>query len=180
MPTIFIRCMLFVSSYFPLTVIICILFATQQPILAWISLGIGVIGLILTYVYFFRIAARMTPIQEKITGRQEKDGDIMGYIASYIVPLVTFPLNGWQQVATLLIFILVLGVIYVNSSMIRINPMLSLVGYHLYDVTVENDPETYSLFTRRRIGRGEVVRIVDIGRGIYLEKVHERDRSWKE
>lgn len=177
MPTIFVRCMLFVSSYFPLTVIICILFAAQQPILAWVSLGIGVMGLILTYIYVFRIAARMTPIQVKIIGRQEKDGDIMGYIASYIVPLVTFPLNGWQQVATLLIFIVVLGVIYVNSSMIRINPMLSLVGYHLYDITVENDQDVYALFTRRRIARGEIVRIVDVGRGIYLEKVHERSHS---
>jgi hypothetical protein len=179
MPTIFVRCMLFVSSYFPLTVIICILFATQHPVVAWGSLGLGFIGLISTYVYFFRVSAGMAPIQVKITGRQEKDGDVMGYIASYIVPLVTFPLNGGQQVAILLIFILVLGVIYVNSSMIRINPMLSLVGYHLYDITVENDQDVYALFTRHRIGRGALVRIVDIGRGIYLEKSDERNRSGK-
>ncbi len=121
----------------------------------------------------------MEPIQVKITGRQEKDGDIMGYVASYIVPFVTFPLNGWQQIPTLLVFISVLGVIYVNSSMIRINPMLSFVGFHLYDITVENDPDTYSLFTRRRIKRGETVRIVDVGRGIYLEKIHERNHSSK-
>src|SRR6266487_197062 len=162
MPTVFVRCMLFISSYFPLTVIIYILFATQQPALAWGSLGIGFIGLILTYIYFFKIVAGMTAIQVKIIGRQERDGDIMGYIASYIVPLVAFPLSGWQQVAVLLIFILVLGAIYINSSMIRINPMLSLVGYHLYDITVENDQDTYSLFTRHRIGRGEIVRMVDV------------------
>jgi len=171
--------MLFVSSYFPLTIIICILFATQQPVLAWGSLGIGLFGLILTYIYFFKIVAGMTAIQVKIIERQERDGDIMGYIASYIVPLVTFPLNGGQQVAILLIFILVLGVIYVNSSMIRINPMLSLVGYHLYDITIENDQDVYALFTRHRIGRGALVRIVDIGRGIYLEKSDERNRSGK-
>lgn len=94
----------------------------------------------------------------------------MGYVASYVVPFITLPLNGWQQISTLLIFISVLGVIYVKSSMIRINPMLSLAGYSLYDVTFENDPDSYSLFARRTIKRGESLRIIDVGRGIFLEK----------
>ena len=170
MPTIFVRCMLFVSSYFPLTLIIWILFVTQQPVLAWAALGIGSFGLMLTFLYFFKFAVRTAPIQETITGRQIRDGDVMGYIASYIVPLVTFPLNGWQQVTTLLVFVVVLGIVYINSDMIRINPMLNLVGYHLYEVTMENGPETYALLTRRHVERGDTVRIVDVGRGIYLEK----------
>jgi hypothetical protein len=170
MPTIFVRCMLFISSYFPLTVILFILFANQQLVLALVFLSIGVIGLAFTYAYFWIIAPRMTAIQAKITERQEKEGDVMGYVASYLVPFVTLPLNGWQQISTLLIFILVLGIIYVKSSMIRINPMLSILGYSLYDVTFENDSDSYSLFTRRRIKRGETVRIVDVGRGIFLEK----------
>ena len=170
MPTIFVRCMLFVSSYFPLTLIVWILFWTQQPVLAWGALGIGLIGLILTYVYFFKIVPGMQTIQEKVTGRQIRDGDIMGYIASYIIPLVTLPLNGLQQDAVLLIFIVVLGIVYINSDMIRINPMLSILGYHLYEITVENETESYSLLTRRRIKLGETVRIVDVGRDIFLEK----------
>jgi hypothetical protein len=113
----------------------------------------------------------MTAIQAKITERHEKEGDVMGYVASYLVPFVTLPLNGWQQIFTLSIFILVLGIIYVKSSMIRINPMLSILGFSLYDVTFENDSDSYSLFARRRIKRGETVRIVDVGRGIFLEKI---------
>jgi len=177
MPTFFVRCMLFVSSYFPLALIICFLFVGQQPILALVTVGVGLIGVIGTYVYCFGNVAKMEPIQVKLTGQQEKDGDVMGYIASYIVPFVTFPLNGWQQIATLLVFIGVLGIIYINSnSMIRINPMLSVARFHLYNITVENDPDTYSLFTRRRIKRGETIRIVDVGRGIFLEKMYERKR----
>ena len=113
----------------------------------------------------------MADISAKITERQEKEGDVMGYVASYVVPFVTLPLNGWQQVSTLLIFIVVLGVIYVKSSMIRINPMLSLAGYNLYEISFENDPDSYSLFARRSIKRGETVRIVDVGKGIFLEKI---------
>ena len=94
----------------------------------------------------------------------------MGYIASYLLPLVTFPLNGWQQIAILLVFLAVLGIVYINSDMIRINPMLNLLGYHLYEITVENGPESYSLITRRQVKRGETIRLVDVGRGIFWEK----------
>jgi hypothetical protein len=171
MPTIFVRCMLFISSYFPLTLIFWILFIAQQPVWAWSILGVGLIGLFGMLIYFFKIVPEMAPIQEKVTGRQVKDGDVMGYIASYIIPFVTFPLNGWQQIATLVVFVAVLGIVYINSDMIRINPMLNLMGYHLYEITVENGTESYSLITRNRIKLGETVHIVNVGRGIFLEKV---------
>lgn len=175
MPTIFIRWMLFFSSYFPLTVILLILFVTQNPKLAWISFSIGTFGLLFTLIYF-GISLKAAPIQVKVVERQEKEGDVMGYIASYIVPLVTFPLNGWQQILTLLVFILVLGVIYTNSSMIRINPMLSFLGYRLYEITVEGSTDAYSLLSRHNIKRGENKFIVVVGRGIYLEKSNGRNR----
>jgi len=116
MPTIFVRCLLFVSSYFPLTLIFWILFITQQPLYAWVILGIGLVGLIGMLIYFFGIVSQMTPVQEKVTGQQIRDGDVMGYIASYLLPLVTFPLNGWQQIATLVVFLAVLGIVYINSN----------------------------------------------------------------
>jgi hypothetical protein len=162
--------MLFVSSYFPLTLIIAILFWTQQPALAYGALAIGIVGLTLTYVYFFKIAPGMTPVQERVTERQIRDGDVMGYIASYIIPLVTLPLDGWQQISVLLIFVVVLGIVYINSDMIRINPMFSILGYHLYEITVENGAESFSLITRRRVRRGETIRLIDIGRNIFVEK----------
>lgn len=171
MPNIFVRCMLFISSYFPLTLIFWILFVTQQPLYAWIILGIGMVGLIGMLLYFFGIVPTFSPIQEKVTGRQIRDGDVMGYIASYLIPFVTFPLSGWQQIATFFVFMAVLGIVYINSDMIRINPMLNLLGYHLYEITIENGAESYSLITRRRVKCGETVRIVDIGRGIFWEKV---------
>jgi hypothetical protein len=94
----------------------------------------------------------------------------MSYIASYLIPFVALPFSGWQQGIALLILIVVLGIVYVNSNMIHINPMLNLLGYHLYEITVEDSKETYSLITRRRMGRGETLHLIDIGEGIFLEK----------
>ena len=171
MPNVLMRWMLFLSSYFPLTVIIFILFRTQNPALAWIALGAGSLGLVVLVLFFFIIAPKIEPVYGKVTSRQARGGDVMGYIASYIIPFVTFPLNGWQQISALLLFLFILGIVYVNSEdMIRINPTLNIVGFRLYEITLDQGKDSYALITRRRIKHDEVLKLINIGEGVYLEK----------
>ena len=94
----------------------------------------------------------------------------MGYIASYLIPFVAIPFGGWQQGVALLIFVIVLGIVYVNSNMIHINPMLNLMGYHLYEIIVEHSERPHALITHQHIALGDTIHIIDIGDGIFLEK----------
>lgn len=171
MPSLFIRCMLFLSSYFPLAVIFWVIFVAQQPVLAWSAVIVGGLGLLFTLVYIFGVVSRLEPIQGKIAERHEKGSDIMGYIASYLVPFATFSLSGWQQIAAFLLFMFILGVVYINSEMIRVNPVFNIIGYRLYEVTVENGEDSIYLIAHRRVKRGDTVRMVDVSPGIFLEKV---------
>jgi type IV secretory pathway component VirB8 len=173
MPTIFVRWMLFVSSYFPLAVIFWIFLITQQPIWAWSVLGIGTLGVVLSFIYIGGILPGRSPVQVTIETQKSRDSEVMGYVASYIIPFVTFPFNGWQQASAVLVFLFVLGVVYVNSEMLCINPMLNLLGYRVYEITVEHSTETYALITRRqrRLKHNDVIRVIDAGRGILLEKI---------
>ena len=66
MPNVLIRSMLFLSSYFPLTLIFFFLFFEQQPIWAIVVLIIGLSGLIFMVLYFFQFAPRLGSIQERI------------------------------------------------------------------------------------------------------------------
>ena len=170
MPSVLLRYLLFVSSYFPLALIFFFLFIEQQPLWAGIVLAIGLLGLIIMLVFFLQLAPRLAPIQEKVTGLQGRDTEAMGYIASYLIPFVAIPFGGWQQGVALLIFIVVLSIVYVNSNMIHINPMLNLVGYHLYEITIEHSETPHALVTRRRVVRGETLLLIDVGSGIFLEK----------
>jgi hypothetical protein len=170
MPTVLIRCMLFLSSYFPLALIFFFLFVEQQPAWSIAVLAISSSGLVIMVLYFFYFAPRLGSIRERIIGLQRRDGDVMGYIASYLLPFVAIPFAGWQQGAALLIFVVVLGIVYVNSNMIHINPMLNLIGYHVYEITLEHSEAPHSLITRRRIAAGETIHLIDIGDGIFLDK----------
>src|SRR5712692_4638124 len=103
MPTVLIRGMLFLSSYFPLTLIFFFLFIVKHPIWAIVILVIGLSGLIIMILYFFQFARSLGWHRKKVTGLQSHDGDVMGYIARYLIPLVPIPCGGWQQGVALLI-----------------------------------------------------------------------------
>lgn len=94
----------------------------------------------------------------------------MGYYSSYIIPFITLSLDGWAQIASIIVSILVLAVLYISSNMIYINPVLSFVGYHLYEVSLENSDTTYYLITKGKVIRGKTIRVVRIGEDAFLEK----------
>lgn len=168
---IFVRCMLFLSSYFPLFAILFVLLGDEQPVLAWSSLGVGVLGLAITYLYLKVVVFRRSPIKGEITSRHAHGSETMGYIASYIVPFVTFSLNGWRQLVALAIFIVILGIVYIYSEdMIRINPMFNLFGYRLYEVTVAQGKDSFALITHRRIKCGDSVLLTKVENGIFWEQ----------
>ena len=181
--TLFLRLMLFLSSYVPLAVILFILYLQSQPILAWVALGLGLVGLFALLIYLFGYVPHVSPVEDTVTEQHGRGGEVMGYIASYIVPFATITLDGWQQIAALLIFLAMLGIVYINSDdMLRINPMLNVLGYRLYEVSLKHgfEGETYALITRHRITRGSTVRLVALENDIYIEKNSRTNRIHKQ
>ncbi len=113
---------------------------------------------------------RLAISSDTVTDFQKHDADVMGYIASYLIPFVTFPLDSWQQIAALLVFIGVLLIVYVNSNMIYINPMLNLIGYHLYEVKLEHSALSHYYIARKGVRCNETIRFVRLSDDIFLEK----------
>jgi hypothetical protein len=100
---------------------------------------------------------------------QKRDAEAMAYIVTYVIPFLAIPFSDWRQSTSFAIFFGVLGILYINSNMIYINPMLNLCGYHLYEVT-RDDGSVHSLITRRRIHHGVTVTAVRADDDILVEK----------
>ncbi len=168
MPSILTRLLLFVSSYFPLAVIFFVLFLNKQPLTAITVLSVGTLGLIGLAIYL-RVVNRFGPITVKVSDVKRRDAESMSYIVSYVIPFLAVPFNGFGQGIALGIFFVVLAILYVNSNMIHINPMLNLGRYHIYEVTLE-DETVHALISKRRISRGEIVSTIKVGEDILLER----------
>jgi hypothetical protein len=169
MTNIAARFLLYLSSYFPLAAIFFFLFFEKHKVIACVILGAGVLGIIGLGIYL-SIVARLTSFQVNVQSVQRKDSEAMSYIVTYVVPFLAVAFTtDWQQAAALSIFFFVLAIIYVNSNMIHINPMLNLVGYHLYEITTD-DGGIYALVTKQRVGRDQKLSVVKIGDEILMEK----------
>lgn len=171
MASVGIRLLLFLSSYFPLSLIFFVLYLSRNR---WIAVGIlllGNLGLAGMAVYL-RAVQQLGLVTIKVDEIERKDAEAMAYIVTYIIPFLSIPFTGWQEGFALGIFFVVLGILYVNSNMIHINPMLNLAGFHLYEIRLENGG-SHALITRRRIIRGEGLSVVKLGDDIFLEKTHD-------
>jgi hypothetical protein len=167
MPSILTRVLLFLSSYFPLAVIFFFLLFSKSRALAIGILALGGAGLVGISVYL-RLAQRLSPIRITVASVVRRDAESMSYIVSYIIPFLAIPFQSLQEAISLGVFFFVIGVLYVNSNMIHINPMLNLSGYHLYEITIDSGA-TYSLVSRREVVRGETLSAIKASEGILLQ-----------
>jgi hypothetical protein len=169
-PSVLTRLLLFLSSYFPLSLIFFVILVQEHRRAAIGILTVSGGGLFWMLLYL-RKAQKLSGIQLKIAGFHRRDAEGMAYIVTYIIPFLVIPFDGWKEGIALSIFFVVLGILYVNSDMIHINPMLNLFGYHLYEITTE-DGGVLSLLARRSIRHKECITVVKLGDDILLEKPH--------
>ena len=168
MPSFLIRLLLCLSSYFPLAVIFAIQFFFKGN---WwsgiIALAVGIIGLIGIIVYL-RFARRLNPMKVKVESVTRRDGEAMSYIVTYLLPFIALPSGDAASCVSLWVFLAVLIILYMNSDMMHINPMLNLMWLHVYEITIQ-DGETRSLISRRRARKGYEANIIQMSDDIFLE-----------
>ena len=168
MANAFARFILFLSSYIPLWVIFAII---TLRTMRGVSIGFVVLSVVRLAgtVIFRRLVQGFEGIEMPVGVIRRKDSDTMSYIASYIIPFAATAFDKTEQVVALAVFLVVLCAVYINSSMIHINPILSLMGYNLYEIE-DTDGNPYFLISKRNLRRGDTVKAIDLANNIFLEK----------
>lgn len=168
MPSLLIRLLLFLSSYFPLAVIFSVqLYLQQHQRWALVCLLAGLAGLV-GLASFIRVSTRINPENITIASVSRRDGEAMSYIVTYLLPFIALPSGDLASGISLGIFLIVLAILYVNSDMLHINPMLNLAGWHIYEVTLEKG-EIFTLIAKVRVRKDMDLKVTQMGDWIYLE-----------
>lgn len=167
MPSVLTRTLLFISSYFPLLLIVFLERLDAQPTLAWSALGIGFAGILGIGIYLLALR-RLQPVTVNVTAVSRKDAEVMSYVMTYVIKFLAIPWDKPHQVASLGIFFVALGVLYVSNNFIHVNPTLNMLGFRLYEIE-DSAGLTYSLLTRGRVLRGQPVRARRAGGDILIE-----------
>lgn len=167
MPRLWVRCLLFVSSYAPLLWLLAWRGRGDQTV--WIPLvAVGVVAVAVLFAVL-RVQRNAKGPRLEVHRWRPRDAEVLSYIATYLIPFLALDLSKTDDLVTLVMFLVVLGLVYVNSSMLYVNPVLSVLGYHVYEVRTKDDHE-YLLVSRKKSLKGVgVLQPIAVGDYIRLE-----------
>lgn len=169
MPNIFTRILLFLSSYAPLLVIFGVsnFFSGHWGWgLGFITLAILAVIILLTYL---RVVQKSGSYSINVRQVSTRSGETMSYIVTYLLPFLGLDFSKPNDAISMGIFFLVIGIVYVNSNLIYINPVLNILGFNLFEIETDND-KVGTLITRRAYLRRGAIGVVDLGNYGWMEK----------
>jgi hypothetical protein len=166
-PRLPFRIALFFSSYAPLFALLA--YESRASLHAWVTLAaVAAVSVLALIVVMLSKRNESGPCL-KVRHSRPKDGDVLAYTASYLVPFFSLDLTKTDNVVVFCGFLLVVGVVYINSDMLFVNPLLNFARYHSFWVT-DDDGHEYSLITRRtQLDPELVIYPSQVGRYVRLE-----------
>lgn len=145
-----VQASLFLSSFSPLFLLLAFRF---QQLHLWLPFAVlAAIGLLLLG-RLLRQRQGVRPNPRSFAGLRDEGSQVAGYLASYILPLLAISEPSWRDLVAYALFLGLYAVVYVNSDLMQVNPVLYLAGYRLYAAEATNTGETCYLLVRRRDGR---------------------------
>lgn len=184
MPNRFFAFGLFLSSYSPAFLILAVRAFDRCWGLFAVSLALAVVsaGAFLAFIHFARQGG---PFQGEVLDVEPRDFELAAYVASYLLPFVTVIGAGAQDIIALALFLVFIGVIWVNTGLVYLNPLLSIAGYHVYIVTIRPTgvgaagtlPRSFLLSHQRSLRAGDSVRPDRIGQWALIDLTSRRDAN---
>ena len=102
-------------------------------------------------------------------GKVEDTGDVsLLYFFTYVIPFLAVDFFKWQELVTYGIVFFIIGVIYVKSQLIHMNPTLFLLRYNIFKISRDGD----SIIVITKNDNSHVLSnpVIEIGQGVYYER----------
>jgi hypothetical protein len=108
---------------------------------------------------------------------RRRDGDNLALLSSYILPLTVafFAPDPARTPASVAVLVL-LALLYVRGGLQYLNPVLVIIGVHLYAVELDNGAEVFVLSRSPRLAQTDPIDAVQYSDNIYIERTTDAAR----
>lgn len=166
----FSRVLLFTSSYTPLLLILGV---KAAPTDLWIGAGLVTLGIAagLVLLAILSWASRsVPPTPVHLAGSSSGAPETIAYLFTYVLPFIDATASSIADLFALAILFITIGLVFVNSNMILVNPLLAGAGFRLHKVETPGSQE-YLVLSRRHLPpqAGSVIRVRRLGTLFGLE-----------
>lgn len=173
-----VKLLLFLSSYIPMFLIFTIKNYYNKVITS--IFVVTIILCILIWVLIFAIPKKETYRGgQKVRKIENKNHESLNYLIPYLIAFINFDMTKWQDCLTILILFAILFVIYLNSDLLYVNPMLLFFNYKFYKVTLhdpfvgslKNEYEIILITKRDNIKIDDKINIKEVDSSTFLEAI---------
>jgi hypothetical protein len=169
MPNVLTRTILFLSSYSPLFLIFALHLWRLHRLTSEALMGLAILSLI-GLAAFLSYAQQFQATTTVVKSVKSRDGDVMSYIVTYLLPFLAVKLDDYLDGFSFGLLLLVVAVLYVNSNLIYVNPILNLRGYHIFEVEDSNKKTSVLICKRHYLKTDAQIPTISIGDYLLLEK----------
>jgi hypothetical protein len=167
--TVVARLALFLSSYAPLFGVFALLQSFgggSTPV--WIAIAFA--GPIVLAVVMLYVNHEIEGQDLTVATAQSRDGDALAYVATYLVPFAAITATTPREQAALALFVVLIAVIYVRSSLFYVNPLLAIVGYRLFQIVTPHNATVVLITTRTFVPSNTLLSARPLSDNVYWEK----------
>jgi|GEM_PF-412204 len=139
------------------------------------QLTAGLVAVLLAVLCVLLIVAahRQLPVSPFTAASvKHNDSEVVGFLVAYLLPLVSTN-TGEFDYAVLAFVSGLLGIVVATSESYSFNPLLTLFGFHFYEVE-SSDGVAYMLITRRHVRRcKDIETVAELTRSVLLDMTKE-------
>ena len=114
-----------------------------------------------------------TDIPFAISKIEDINYEHLTFLATYVVPLISFDFGSGRQMMVLGLLLVVMGVIYIKTDLFYANPSLALLGFRIYRANGNfkmGEREGIILISRGKLAVGTKVSYIKLDERIYYVK----------
>ena len=168
-----VKLCLFLISYFPLFIIMGILHY-DHPIIPYVAIACSLVGFGGTFITFGTL--------NRISGQYKKANNVkpaakmnFQYFLAYIIPFIAMDVDSTRQIIAYLVLFVFIGILYVRTELLYVNPTLTLLGYNI--LKIKTDEENIMLITRNDFENTLNNPVILIDRDLYFEQRSRTSRK---
>lgn len=114
-----------------------------------------------------------TDIPFEVTKVEGINYEHLTFLATYVIPLISFEFSSARQLAVFVLLLLVMGVIYIKTDLFYANPSLALLGFQIYRANGSfkvGNRENIILISKCKLVENQKLRYIKLDERIYYVK----------
>jgi hypothetical protein len=116
---------------------------------------------------FIKAANSIAPTLIHIKAVERSTQDTLAYLITYLIPFVGFSFVSINYLFANALILIFIGVLYVQSNMVYLNPTMSLFGYRVYKIEVKDT--NLLMLAKTHLKPQTTIKASSLNRGFLIE-----------